>query len=440
MKKNAIISFCLIILLLIVSVFAYNNYTNYINTRTNDIRTVKLKDLDRKDFILSRKDYIEDFNFAYDVLKNHYPFFEVNKKLYGIDWLNNKEKYEAYIAESKNDADFFSRMNEVLSELNNLHTQLVPSYMGLEYYISYYSNPKCTWRHDIAKIYEKDDVRRRYNINNEAIENVINQYIKSDDEVNKTYSKNLMTENIIKDKLAYIRISSLIGMEYINQDRDIVINYLNEIKDYPFLIIDIRGNGGGDSRYWAYFLLPNIIDKKYETKNYLLIKSGELNKKIFEQFNFNKDVKTFLDKSSFSRDVKDILKDFDGYLAFDSIIEPSEDSIHYKGKIYLLVDNGVYSSAEMLASFCKETKLATLVGSRTAGDGIGFDPMQVALPNTAFVLRFSNNMGLTESGSINELDQTVPDIIVQESEEDKTGYLENQKIIKAVIRDAGLSK
>lgn len=440
MKKNAIISFCLIILLLLVSIFSYNNYINYINTRTNDIRTVKLKDLDHKDFILNRKDYIEDFNFAYDVLKNHYPFFEVNKKLYGVDWLNNKEKYEAYIAESKNDADFFSRMNEVLSELNNLHTQLVPSYMGLEYYISYYSNPKCTWRHDIAKIYEKDDVRRRYNINNEAIENVINQYIKSDDEVNKTYSKNLMTENIIKDKLAYIRISSLIGMEYINQDRDIVINYLNEIKDYPYLIIDIRGNGGGDSRYWAYFLLPNIIDKKYETKNYLLIKSGELNKKIFEQFNFNKDVKTFLDKSSFSRDVKDILKDFDGYLAFDSIIEPSEDSIHYKGKIYLLVDNGVYSSAEMLASFFKETKLATLVGSRTAGDGIGFDPMQVALPNTAFVLRFSNNMGVTESGSINELDQTMPDIIVQESEEDKTGYLENQRIIKAVMRDAGLSK
>lgn len=437
MKKNAIISFCLIMLLVIVSIFSYNFY---INTKTNDIRTINLKDLEYKEFNLSKDDYIEDFNFAYNTLKEHYPFFEVNKKLYGVDWLSNKEKYEAYIAKSKNDADFFSRMNEVLSELNNLHTQLVPSYMGLEYYISYYSNPKCTWRHDIAKIYEKDDVRRRYNINNEVIENVINQYIKSDDEVNKTYSKNLMTENIIKDKLAYIRISSLIGMEYINQDRDIIINYLNEIKDYPFLIIDIRGNGGGDSRYWAYFLLPNIIDKKYETKNYLLIKSGELNKKIFEQMNFNKDVKTFLDNSSFNDDVKKILSNFDGYTTWNISVEPNKDSIRFKGKIYLLVDNGVYSSAEMLASFCKETKLATLVGSRTAGDGIGFDPMQVALPNTAFVLRFSNNMGLTESGSINELDQTMPDIIVQESEEDKTGYLENQKIIKAVMRDAGLSK
>lgn len=437
MKKNAIISFCLIILLVIVSIFSYNFY---INTKTNDIRAINLKDLEHKEFNLSKEDYIEDFNFAYNTLKEHYPFFEVNKKLYGIDWLGNKEKYEAYIAESKNDADFFSRMTYVLDELHNRHTHLMTEDYAMFMYVNYYSTPKNAWRHDIAKMYEKDNVRRRYNINNETVKKYVAENIKRDDEVNKTYSKNLMTKNIIKDKLAYIRISSLIGMEYINQDKDIVINYLNEIKDYPFLIIDIRGNGGGDSRYWADFLLPNIIDKKYETKDYLFIKSGELYKKIFEQMHFNNDVKTFLDKSSFSSDVKDILKDFDGYLVGGSIIKPSEDSIHFKGKIYLLVDNGVYSSAEMLASFCKETKLATLVGSRTGGDGIGFDPMQVDLPNTAFVMRFSNVMGVTESGSINELDQTMPDIIVQESEEDKTGYLENQRIIKAVMRDTGLSK
>lgn len=437
MKKNAIISFCLIMLLVIVSIFSYNFY---INTKTNDIRAINLKDLEHREFNLSKEDYIEDFNFAYNTLKEHYPFFEVNKKLYGVDWLNNKEKYEAYIAESKNDADFFSRMTYVLDELHNRHTHLMTEDYAMFMYVNYYSTPKNAWRHDIAKMYEKDNVRRRYNINNETVKKYVAENIKRDDEVNKTYSKNLMTKNIIKDKLAYIRISSLIGMEYINQDKDIVINYLNEIKDYPFLIIDIRGNGGGDSRYWADFLLPNIIDKKYETKNYLLIKSGELNKKIFEQMNFNKDVKTFLDNSSFNDDVKKVLSNFDGYTTWNISVEPNKDSIHFKGKIYLLVDNGVYSSAEMLASFCKETKLATLVGSRTAGDGIGFDPMQVALPNTAFVLRFSNNMGLTESGSINELDQTMPDIIVQESEEDKTGYLENQKIIKAVMRDAGLSK
>ncbi len=437
MKKNAIISFCLIMLLLIVSIFSYNNY---INTKTNDIRTINLKDLEYKEFNLSKEDYIEDFNFAYNTLKEHYPFFEVNKKLYGVDWLNNKEKYEAYIAESKNDADFFTRMTYVLGELHNWHTHLMPTELGIDYYISYKYYPIFWWRHDIAKMYEKDNVRRRYNINNETVKKYVAENMKSDDEVNKTYSKNLMTENIIKDKLAYIRIKSLIGGQYINQDKDIVINYLNEIKDYPFLIIDIRGNGGGDSGYWQNFLLPKIVDKKYETKNYLFIKSGELYEKIFRQERFDNDIKTFLDNSSFNDDVKKILSNFDGYTTWNMSVEPSEDSIHFKGKIYLLVDNGVYSSAEMLASFCKETKLATLVGSRTAGDGIGFDPMQVDLPNTAFVMRFSNVMGVTESGSINELDQTVPDIIVQESEEDKTGYLENQRIIKAVMRDAGISK
>ena len=437
MKKNAIISFCLIILLLIVSIFSYFYYIIF---KTNDIRTIWLKDLENKEFNLSKEDYIEDFNFAYNTLKEHYPFFEVNKKLYGIDWLANKEKYEAYIAESKNYADFFSRMNYVLAELHNWHTHLMPTELGIDYYISYKYYPIFWWRHDIAKMYEKDNVRRRYNINNETVKRYVNANMKRDDEVNKTYSKNLMTENIIKDKLAYIRIKSLIGGQYINQDKDIIINYLNEIKDYPFLIIDIRGNGGGDSGYWQNFLLPKIVDKKYETKNYLFIKLGKLYEKIFRQERFDNDVKTFLDNSSFSDDVKKILSNFDGYTTWNMSVEPSEDSIHFKGKIYLLVDNGVYSSAEMLASFCKETKLATLVGSRTAGDGIGFDPMQVDLPNTAFVMRFSNVMGVTESGSINELDQTVPDIIVHESEEDKTGYLENQKIIKAVMRDAGLSK
>lgn len=437
MKKNAIISFCLIMLLLIASIFSYNFY---INTKTNDIRTINLKDLEHKEFNLSKEDYIEDFNFAYNTLKEHYPFFEVNKKLYGIDWLSNKDKYEAYIAESKDDADFFNRMTYVLAEIHNWHTHLMPTELGIDYYITYKYFPIFSWRNDIAKMYEKGNVRRRYNINNETVKKYVAENMKSDDEVNKNYSNNIITENIIKDKLAYIRIKSLIDHQFINQDRELVYNYLDKVKGYPFLIIDIRGNGGGDSRYWTDFLLPKIIDKKYETKNYLFIKSGKLYEKIFRQEQFDNDVKTFLDNFSFSDDVKNILSNFDGYTTWNMSVEPSEESIHFKGKIYLLVDNGVYSSAEMLASFCKETKLATLVGSRTAGDGIGFDPMQVDLPNTAFVLRFSNVMGVTESGSINELDQTVPDIIVQESEEDKTGYLENQRIIKAVMRDAGISK
>lgn len=38
--------------------------------------------------------------------------------------------------------------------------------------------------------------------------------------------------------------------------------------------------------------------------------------------------------------------------------------------------------------------------------------MLIDLPNTGYVLRFPKAMGITELGSINELDQTEPDIVV----------------------------
>ena len=93
------------------------------------------------------------------------------------------------------------------------------------------------------------------------------------------------------------------------------------------------------------------------------------------------------------------------------IVKPDINSIKFKGNIYLLVDDSVYSSSETLASFCKETGLAKLVGTKTGGDGIGIDPIQINLPNSGYVLRFPNNLGVTSSGSINELDKTSPDII-----------------------------
>lgn len=93
----------------------------------------------------------------------------------------------------------------------------------------------------------------------------------------------------------------------------------------------------------------------------------------------------------------------------------------------------------MLASFAKETKMATLVGERTGGDGIGSDPMLIDLPNSGYVLRFPKEIGITEKGSINELEKTQPDIVVSnpliEVEFDSDGkvLLNSDKAIMAII-------
>ena len=122
----------------------------------------------------------------------------------------------------------------------------------------------------------------------------------------------------------------------------------------------------------------------------------------------------------------------------------SKDSIDFKGKIYLLVDKYVYSSSEMMASFAKESNMATLVGERTGGDGIGSDPMLIDLPNSGYIMRFSKEMGVTGKGSINEMDQTEPDILVLDPMKkinfgsSGQAILNGDKAIIAVLEEEGI--
>ncbi|MDD7306743.1 MAG: S41 family peptidase [Peptoniphilaceae bacterium] len=456
MKKRKI--FLIIPLLVVFLLVVFFGFLYLFTPR--DINSIDLKDLDNKEFKLTEKDYREDFNFAYDTLKTYYPYFKINEEIYGINWLANKKIYTRYVSRSENDEDFFNRMNDVLADLHNGHTHLVDRDFGFYSYLSYYSMPRADWRNDIANMYEKDKVRRRYKIDNKTVKAYIKNHYGLNENTSllenyllarKNFAKNasffeksqentddnLEVEKIIDQKLAYIKIKKMLSPEQMGSDELVLDTFLQEIKDYPNLVIDIRGNGGGDSRYWQEFLFPKIIGKSYKTYNYSFLKKGDLNNKVILQEAYHANVKKFLDKSTFPKKIKKILKSFDYYNDEELIIDPKKDSINYKGNIYLLVDHDVYSSAEMLASFCKETKLAKLVGSRTAGDGIGSDPMQIDLPNTGFVLRFSKNLGLTASGSINELDQTSPDIKADTSDFEKN--LIDENIIKAVIKDAKIN-
>ena len=53
-------------------------------------------------------------------------------------------------------------------------------------------------------------------------------------------------------------------------------------------------------------------------------------------------------------------------------------------KIFLLVDESVYSASETFAMFCKENELATLIGETTGGDGCGYDPLLFNLRISSF--------------------------------------------------------
>lgn len=435
MKKN--LKRLLIILALLVYVggsYAYNDYT-----LPNDINKISLPALEDEEFSLTSEDYVEDFLYAYDVLKDNYPYFEINKEVNGIDWLANKDQYVDYISKSTDDNDFLNRMDEVLGEINNSHTNILDRDFVIDVFVDYYSMPKNFWLHDQSKVLENENVRRRYKLDKASINEYLDKYYTDDSpSYNLQTNDNLKIRSIIDGDLAYIGIKSFANTN-INFDEDLVRQAIVDFKDYKNLIIDIRGNGGGNTEYWQYLLLENLISRPYQVNNYLFIKDGNINRLLIDNGVIaNPGVSEFLEKSSFDKATKDLLKDFDFYTLDTFSVYPSPDSVNFQGKIYLLVDDLVYSAAEAFASFCKESGLATLVGTRTAGDGLGYDPLIFSLPNTGFAMRYSETMGVTESGSINERDQTLPDIEVENGGQEVDLPFREQKTIRAVMEDAGL--
>ncbi|MDF2522134.1 MAG: Prc2 [Clostridia bacterium] len=123
----------------------------------------------------------------------------------------------------------------------------------------------------------------------------------------------------------------------------------------------------------------------------------------------------------------EIADQFKYFVSLTETVVP-HNPVKFKGKIYLLIDGGVYSAAESFASFAKSTGWATLVGTTTGGDGIIADPALMMLPNSGIVVRFSSSMGLNIDGTVNEEYHTTPDMYVEQDYEDFQKQIENNEV------------
>ena len=362
---------------------------------------------------LTTEQYIEDFEYAYDILEAHYPYFKVNEIKTGVDWLEQKEKYLEQLSNVTVDGQFTSTMQGILDELHNDHVRLMPAEEGLMFYTSYVMLPRYNWTSKAAEVFEKPTVRARYPITNERIDEYLSL---TSNLVDGTEQSNLKAYDLVPGQVGYFSITSMLNPDpnskRVQAEKDYLLSYLQSIKEYPALVIDIRDNFGGNSGYWSDFILPLILDKERIQKSYLFQKDAPLFEYLIQQHKMQEVTKDFIKSLNVNSQVENIISDFDYYSHRNHIIKPDEESIQYKGNIYLLVNSRVYSSAEMLALFAKETGLATLIGTRTGGDGLASGLMLFDLPNTGYVVRFTSNLGMTSSGSINELEQTTPDFEV----------------------------
>ncbi|MDU5083404.1 S41 family peptidase [uncultured Tissierella sp.] len=365
---------------------------------------------------MSMEEKLEDFEYMYELLKDNYPFFKVNKRLHNVDWLGNKKQYTRKIKSTQNDAEFLVSINDILNDLNNPHTHVFNGEVYKRYYKHFYP-----FQHDVLN-YERAMARYGFDGNVETIQiNPEYNFLISNEPV-------LKTDILIENKLAYLKIESM-SAYHIEEDYSRIQDFLKEVEDYEKLIIDIRGNLGGFDKYW-HNLVEFLIDEAKITKYYSFFRGGYRDKYRMYKVSSVKPVDN-LDEEILAKFPPEVKTDFDEYTINYIMLYPF-DELDFKGKVYLLVDRNVFSSSEKFASFAKDTGFATLVGETTGGDRVFPEIPFAYLPNSGLVIRFSAELGINSDGTINMETRTVPDIQVDPTPNED---FKQDKCIQAVIED-----
>lgn len=453
--------------------------------------------VDNKRYIqLSEKQKLEDFDYAYDILRDNFPYFEIEKKKAGFDWLAHKKEFEDEIKHTKNDIEFYIKMEEIFCLVQSGHTGIISTSSYPDIAAAFSDDP--VWNNILnnSMVEEKYKywtklakskldiyyipivyayVEGKYVIGDNSygipdgsilskvnnmdidkyIQGLVNSLCLSYDykrnklyieqlnilckkneevlftfetpdgkEINKRlktqlynpYSNNSGINDIVqtrildKNKTAYIKINSMANnyTDYYPK----MLDFYKEIKDYPNLIIDIRGNGGGSCSFWLNDVVAPLESSQLISNNYVLFRNGNYIKPFIEERVGNNILP--ISSMPFSNKFKNNFIDF----TTCTYSVPPKDTVSFKGRIYLLVDRKVFSSSEGFAAFAKSTKFATLIGTTTGGDGIGFDPAVAKLPNSNLIFLFPHSYGLNPDGTANEETHTQPDIYAEETYSD----------------------
>jgi hypothetical protein len=366
---------------------------------------------------LTKEEKLEDFRFMAKTFDENYcnsdVFYDKNK----VKFESLTDDFEKAIQNTNSDIEFYNILNSYLSLLEDGHVGVVSPQLHSEWSNWEFFEEELPYLNDVLNNKEvKESYKYWASLTGET--ESINKF-KND--ISKKTGKALNGDNVstdIIDGVAYMKVRSFSKPSFTEKDEDSIRELYKNLNDYDDFIIDIRGNGGGATEVWMNYIVAPIIDREYSCTNYSLYKDGDITKEYHKsrnRFSRFKDIDEFPDKELLSKvSNKDDFKYFDeSYL----IVNPGNNvfpdkSNPYKGNIYLLVDEKVFSSAEAFTLFSKQTGWAKVVGINTAGDGVGVDPPFFNLPNSKLIIRFTTEKGLNPDGSSNSSVGTTPDIKV----------------------------
>lgn len=227
---------------------------------------------------------------------------------------------------------------------------------------------------------------------------------------------NLLTREIDANT-AYIHINSF-ESTFIKEDGNKLREFFSHAGGkYRKLIIDLRGNSGGEITYWINNLVRPFIkeSKSYTVKtairkqfksimgeHLLYYRLATTNDLLDTKFN----PITKIDKKK--------TKDWIEY-SITKTFQPS-NTYQFDGEIYILVNQDTLSAADSFVSAAKELKLATVVGTNTLGWGNHYmQPVLFSLPNSGLMFQMDVELAYNADDRVSSIYGTMPDIYIEPS-------------------------
>lgn len=366
---------------------------------------------------LTPEQKVIDFEYLYAVLRDNYPFFGVAERKYGVNWLAKHDEYVQRLKATADDAAYYRELNSILRELHDGHLDFSPTikYSKFKPILDGLGPDFEPW----SRAMHRDSVRAVYWEQLLAKKDVEHKPVKKKSLPKQRGKKSYYADTLLcNGKIALMRLSSL-PYEKISVDSLRIASFLSTISEADYLIIDIQGNSGGSELYWSRLVVSRLIPKPITYFSTQIVRGGEINREYCPEF--------FEEAESLTGVVCSGLPDelYDGtfYLRKYPCEVAASDPIAFRGKIYLLVDRKVFSSAGGWADFCKQTGWATVVGETTGVQGIGRDPIVISLPESGLLLRYPYCNGINADGTFNGEVGVRPDIEIHGK--DKNERLQN---------------
>lgn len=357
---------------------------------------------------LTKEEKVEDFEYLCGFLEDNYPLLKSDE---GVDWVGEKDNFKASIEDTSTDKMFIDELTNIVAQLNDDFTQVLPDSSFKHWYALYASLENEDDFKPWAEVIKDEKILKRYRFHESQLRTVerMNKQQEGVGKRNMPGVPAFKSKKIVPGEVAYLEFQSM-SVERIKKDCEPIREFLEEVKNYEKLILDLRTVLywlGDEDAYWIKNIIEPLIDEEISVDNYML-RRGEYGKKFHDHKGTE-----FMSLEELSDEIvnEELKKDFDYYNKENITIKPV-DSIGFNGEIYIIIDEMTAFIAENLASFCKDSGFATLVGEENFGMNEHVDNPIFSLPNSGILVGIRDIVFLNNDGTINQKVNLRPDIEV----------------------------